>query len=57
MSTSLGSNTYNRQNWEDAVSAATGGDRGGQGGTGTGSFGQPGVGLGAWGRPEAGVWG
>lgn len=25
MATSLGSNTYNRQNWEDAVSAPAGG--------------------------------
>jgi hypothetical protein len=27
MATSLGSNTYNRQNWEDAVSAPAGGGR------------------------------
>lgn len=27
MATSLGSNTYNRQNWEDAVSVPAGGGR------------------------------
>ena len=27
MATSLGSNTYNRQNWEDAVSIPAGGGR------------------------------
>lgn len=32
MSTSLGSNTYNRQNWEDAVSRGHGGGEPGRGG-------------------------
>lgn len=30
MSTSLGSNTYNRQNWEDAVSPEDGGGEAGR---------------------------